>query len=201
MSQESPKMNCKTCHSSQNQLENGEACTCPDCEPNDVPKNGQEQLTGMGQQTDFLCPKCSESNLQVGDLFGTQVCYCDECYGFVIDRVSFGELVDKLRAAYDGPDDAPIKIDPAELHMVCQCPACSERMDTFNYYGPGNVILDSCETCKLTWLDQNELVKIIRAPGRRELRTSNNHESQLLRRVLYQQAENDGMAGMMLLFR
>lgn len=155
----------------------------------------------MGQQTDFLCPRCIETNLQVGDLFETQVCYCDTCYGFVIDRVSLGELVDKLRAAYDGPDDAPIKIDPAELHMVCHCPACFEPMDTFNYYGPGNVILDGCETCKLMWLDENELSKIIRAPGRREIRTSNNHESELLRRALYQQAESDGMAGMMLMLR
>ena len=191
-------MNCKKCNLNLHQTENGQAPVCSNCESNEVPNSDKEQLSGNGQQTDFHCPKCSEINLQVGALFGTQVCYCDSCYGFVIDRVSLGELVDKLRATYDGPDDAPIMIDPAELHLVCNCPACFERMETFNYYGPGNVILDSCESCKLTWLDQSELIKIIRAPGRREIRTLDNLESQVLRSLLHQQAESDGLAGMML---
>jgi len=177
-------------------MENGEDPICLNCESNELPSNGKEQLSGSGQQTDFPCPKCSEINLQVGDLFGTQVCYCEDCYGFVIDRVSFGELVNKLRAAYEGPDDAPIMIDPAELRVVCNCPACFEQMETFNYYGPGNVILDSCERCKLTWLDQSELIKIIRAPGRRELPTSDNLESEFLRSLLHKQAESDAMVGM-----
>jgi len=44
-------------------------------------------------------------------------------------------------------------------------------METFNYCGPGNVVLDSCNECKLTWFNQGELGKIIRAPGRRKLPT------------------------------
>ena len=109
----------------------------------------------------------------------------------MIDRVSLGELVDKLRASYDGPDDAPIQIDPAELHEVAKCPACFEKMETFNYYGPGNVILDTCDPCKLTWFNHGELGKIIRAPGRSTPPPGYNQESKVLRQQLYAQAAAD----------
>jgi hypothetical protein len=36
---------------------------------------------------------------------------------------------------------------------------------THPYYGPGNVVLDSCESCELVWLDFGELKQIVDAPG------------------------------------
>jgi Zn-finger nucleic acid-binding protein len=38
-------------------------------------------------------------------------------------------------------------------------------MDVHPYYGPGNVIIDSCTTCDLVWLDIGELKQIAEAPG------------------------------------
>ncbi len=37
-------------------------------------------------------------------------------------------------------------------------------MDTHSYAGPGNVIVDSCGTCFLIWLDRGELTRIAHAP-------------------------------------
>jgi hypothetical protein len=37
-------------------------------------------------------------------------------------------------------------------------------MDTHFYGGPGNVVIDSCENCCLTWLDGGELKRIATAP-------------------------------------
>jgi Zn-finger nucleic acid-binding protein len=37
-------------------------------------------------------------------------------------------------------------------------------MDTHYYAGPGNVIVDSCDTCSLLWLDRGELTRIAHAP-------------------------------------
>jgi Zn-finger nucleic acid-binding protein len=39
-------------------------------------------------------------------------------------------------------------------------------METHPYYGPGNVIIDSCAACDLVWLDFGELTQIVDAPGR-----------------------------------
>ena len=39
-------------------------------------------------------------------------------------------------------------------------------MDTHPYYGPGNVVIDSCARCAVVWLDYHELAMIRDAPGR-----------------------------------
>ena len=39
-------------------------------------------------------------------------------------------------------------------------------METHPYYGPGNVIIDSCTGCDLVWLDFGELAQIADAPGK-----------------------------------
>ena len=39
-------------------------------------------------------------------------------------------------------------------------------MATHPYYGPGNVVIDTCETCELVWLDFGELKQIVDAPGK-----------------------------------
>jgi hypothetical protein len=39
-------------------------------------------------------------------------------------------------------------------------------METHPYYGPGNVVIDSCLQCELIWLDFGELRQIVAAPGR-----------------------------------
>jgi Zn-finger nucleic acid-binding protein len=38
--------------------------------------------------------------------------------------------------------------------------------DTHYYGGPGNVIIDDCSRCELNWLDNGELMTIVRAPHR-----------------------------------
>ena len=39
-------------------------------------------------------------------------------------------------------------------------------MDVHPYYGPGNVVIDSCRRCDVIWLDFGELEQITRAGGR-----------------------------------
>jgi Zn-finger nucleic acid-binding protein len=34
------------------------------------------------------------------------------------------------------------------------------------YYGPGNIVIDTCPPCDLVWLDAGELQRAIDAPGR-----------------------------------
>ena len=50
-------------------------------------------------------------------------------------------------------------------------------MDTHFYNGPGNMIIDDCDTCELNWLDHGELMRIVRAPdysNQRAFESSNN---------------------------
>ena len=126
-----------------------------------------EPITPTGKTTGFDCPRC-EVQLEVGTMVGSvQVCFCNNCRGYVIDNQTFGDLARSLRDEYQGVDDNPKPIDPNQLDVVQNCPACFGRMEAHPYYGPGSVVIDSCAQCKLAWLDHGELGRIIRAPGQR----------------------------------
>jgi hypothetical protein len=44
------------------------------------------------------------------------------------------------------------------------CPGCNQVMASHLYGGPGNLVMDSCESCELNWLDPGELRRIALAP-------------------------------------
>ncbi len=127
----------------------------------------REPLDLTPEVLQLLCPRCRVP-LRKGLLYDHwQVCGCADCGGFVVPKRSFQEMIRRLRAAYRGPDDQPTPMDPAELNESCDCPGCLQPMETHPYYGPGNSVIDSCAGCGVTWLDQSELERIIRAPGQR----------------------------------
>jgi Zn-finger nucleic acid-binding protein len=92
--------------------------------------------------------------------------YCERCRGVLLTRQSFAQVVAQRRAWATGPSTTPLPLDPRELERVIVCPACDTQMDVHPYYGPGNVVIDTCGTCDLVWLDFGELKQIVDAPGR-----------------------------------
>ena len=155
-------------------------------------------VTTSEKVTGFNCPDCEDKPLRVGSIGNCQVCYCPECEGFVIDRASLGDLIESLRTSYEGPEDKPVPLDPNAILNQTQCPACFETMETFPYCGPGNVVIDTCEGCKLTWLDSGEMAQIVRAPGRRDYGLK-SAESEMLKAQIYEQAQSNGMTALMML--
>jgi len=127
-----------------------------------------EPIEGTGTETDFSCPKCLTTQLEVGTIAGTQAAFCGNCRGYVIDSGSFGFLATSLRQGYTGLDDKPVLLDQAAMNEQVSCPACQTNMHAHPYYGPGNSVINSCSDCQLTWLDHGELSTIIRAPGTRQ---------------------------------
>jgi Zn-finger nucleic acid-binding protein len=56
-------------------------------------------------------------------------------------------------------------------------------MSTHPYYGPGSVVIDTCQTCHVVWLDFGELRQIADAPGSdrgRSVRPRNRGELDVL---------------------
>lgn len=39
-------------------------------------------------------------------------------------------------------------------------------MDVHPYYGPGNIVIDTCSRCDVIWLDFGELRQVTDAPGK-----------------------------------
>lgn len=91
--------------------------------------------------------------------------YCERCRGILMASGAFAEAIDRRRARQSGPGVAPEAVDQRELKRQVTCPSCRTPMDVHPYYGPGNVVIDSCSRCNLVWLDFGELRQITEAPG------------------------------------
>jgi Zn-finger nucleic acid-binding protein len=108
---------------------------------------------------------CKPAKLAQGRIFEYGLLYCEGCQGMLIQMGDLVPLTDDMRASRGG---AAAYIgrppDPKELDRSIDCPQCHRTMDTHPYCGPGNIILDTCETCEVHWLDRGELRRIAFAP-------------------------------------
>ena len=112
------------------------------------------------------CPVCSAPLAKA--LLDDQhpVRHCEQCRGVLVPRASFVEIIDARRAFAPGPPVTPAPLDPRELQRHLVCPHCRGQMDVHPYYGPGNIVIDSCARCDVIWLDFGELKQVADAPGR-----------------------------------
>jgi Zn-finger nucleic acid-binding protein len=112
-----------------------------------------------------LCRRCNGrlATAQLDDAHPVQC--CTTCRGVLLPRPTFAHVVYTRRTWATGQPVPPLPLDRSELERVIACPSCAKRMETHPYYGPGNVIIDSCGECNLVWLDFGELKQIGDAPG------------------------------------
>lgn len=112
------------------------------------------------------CPLCRAplAKALLDDAYHVE--HCERCRGILLKRAAFSEAVTRRRARQSSTPAPPIPLDPRELKRVVSCPSCRTQMDVHPYYGPGNVVIDSCQQCDLIWLDFGELTQITEAPGR-----------------------------------
>lgn len=111
------------------------------------------------------CPRCDGSLATALLDADHPVQCCTKCRGVLMPRATFAHVVYTRRTWATGAPVTPAPLNPAELDRVVTCPACRHQMAPHPYYGPGNVIMDSCDTCELVWLDFGELKQIADAPG------------------------------------
>jgi Zn-finger nucleic acid-binding protein len=94
-----------------------------------------------------------------------RVRHCEACRGLLIACGDFADAVARRRSRESGPPAPPVPLDPRDLKRRLGCPSCRAAMDVHPYYGPGNVVIDTCSGCNLVWLDFGELKQITDAPG------------------------------------
>ncbi len=163
-------MKCETCLGALTKIHNQDYHHCAGCNSYRFAAelaSSVDPIVAVGKTVEAECPQC-DVTLQLGLIHNRwNVCYCQNCRGFLIESGVLQVVTHELRASYSGEDDLPVAIDPSELACKRSCPACRGQFDTHPYYGPGNVVIDSCHRCALTWLDHGELATIMRAPGKR----------------------------------
>jgi Zn-finger nucleic acid-binding protein len=111
------------------------------------------------------CPACA-AYLSRALLDGRHdVMYCEGCRGILMKRQQFAHVVQVRRAWAAGAPDEPSPLDTRELDRRVVCPGCAAAMQTHPYFGPGSIVIDTCDGCDLIWLDVTELKQITDAPG------------------------------------
>jgi Zn-finger nucleic acid-binding protein len=90
---------------------------------------------------------------------------CERCKGILLARRTFAVTLTARRGAASTPSVTPVPADRTELARRVECPNCAAPMLTDWYYGPGNIVIDTCPSCDLVWLDAGELRRAVDAPG------------------------------------
>jgi Zn-finger nucleic acid-binding protein len=162
-------MNCTNCGAPMRLIDDRDYFCCDYCstfhfpEPLEASADG---VTPLDQKSDVDCPVC-QVPLSAGSIEGHRVLFCETCRGVLVRGENLMQIVRKRRAQRSGPGERPQPLNQEELKRHIHCPVCGRKMDVHPYYGPGNVVIDSCLRCHLTWLDHGEIAAIERAPGAR----------------------------------
>ena len=120
----------------------------------------EDRILPTGITLDCSCPTC-EQPLQTGLIEKRRALFCGSCFGVLIRHADFSGIVQERQARRAGMEPAePRPIDPESLKREIQCPSCSQRMETHPYYGPGNIVVDTCSECGYLWLDHGEMTRV-----------------------------------------
>ena len=158
-------MNCPNCGAPMTLVPGHDYYTCAYCTTFVFPEQTEDHVRVLAEPVGLSCPLCKHA-LVAGSVAGTRVGYCARCRGILANRESFAGVVRTLRSRAKTPaiDPQPVKHD--QLARRLPCPQCGRLMDVHPYYGPGNIIIDTCGACQLIWLDHGELGSVVDAPGR-----------------------------------
>jgi Zn-finger nucleic acid-binding protein len=127
-----------------------------------------EQVSGLARQievvgeTSRVCPTCT-TLLSEGRLDGVPLNQCSRCSGLLIAMDRFVSLIEAARAHETVSAGVPPRRQSPGDRTI-SCPGCQRPMLSHFYGGAGNLVIDTCERCRLNWLDPGELRRIARAP-------------------------------------
>ena len=136
--------------------------TCGHCGSEQEAPAALEYLELLSE-TSTPCPLCF-TPLAASRLEGYSLRCCGRCFGMLIEMSCFAAVIDVLRAHESRVTRTALPRRQAPSDRLVNCPSCGQPMVSHLYGGAGNVVIDSCETCRLNWLDPGELRRIAVAP-------------------------------------
>lgn len=157
-------MNCGNCGAPMTFVWDRDHFFCEYCKTSALLPGALSDVRVVDEKSGVDCTLCN-AEMQVGSLQRERVLHCAGCRGLLIEQERFLRIVDGLRAAATGPPVIPAPLDRGALRRKIRCPRCKGVMNTHPYGGPGNIVVDNCESCRLVWLDTGELKSVINAPG------------------------------------
>jgi Zn-finger nucleic acid-binding protein len=164
--------NCPACGAPLTLRPDTEGFQCSFCHKVFFPDQDDDgiEVSGDTSNPNINCPMCVQP-LRKANLAKAPVLYCVQCHGLLMPMGIVASIVDDLRADLDRPAvQTPAERD--DLKRTIQCPKCNLRMDAHRYAGPGNVVVDTCDSCSLIWFDRGEITRIARAPDNEDFEST-----------------------------
>jgi Zn-finger nucleic acid-binding protein len=160
-------MNCRNCGAAMELFERRRYYFCRYCGTfhfiESAETDGVQVLERVGATP---CPVCTAPLAKALLDSVHPIQYCEQCRGVLLPRSVFVDAINARRAFATGAPTVPSPLDERELERRVACPLCREKMDVHPYFGPGNIVIDSCTACDVIWLDFGELQQVTDAPGR-----------------------------------
>jgi Zn-finger nucleic acid-binding protein len=161
-------MNCRNCGAPMELFDRRRYYFCHHCGTfhflETTEKDGVEVI---GRPAEPLgCPVCRAPMAKALLDRSHQVEYCEQCRGVLLSRATFVEVITRRRSSAQDSAVAPAPLNEHELQRRVVCPSCRTGMNVHPYFGPGNIVIDTCDRCDVIWLDFGELKQVIDAPGR-----------------------------------
>jgi Zn-finger nucleic acid-binding protein len=177
-------MNCTNCGAAMELHAARHYFFCAHCGSFHFPETvGDDGVKVLEPEGDTSCPVCDKALAEAVVDDRIEARYCQQCRGVLLSRANFATVVEQRRMWASTPPVIPAPLDPRELGRALMCPQCAGDMSTHPYYGPGSVVIDTCQTCHVVWLDFGELRQIADAPGSdrgRAVRPRNRDELDVL---------------------
>lgn len=143
-------------------VEDRDYFVCDWCTAFAFPDENPDGVRPLGQETELDCPVCART-LELASISGVEVLQCDRCEGVLVYRDDFPVALRHRASTVGGPPRPPQPLRNEDWQRRLACPMCDELMDLHPYYGPGQVLIDTCVGCAVMWLDRGEMDIIARA--------------------------------------
>jgi Zn-finger nucleic acid-binding protein len=156
-------MNCPNCGAPMGLSESGTQWGCSFCGTTLRPETTVDvDVVGTAAHQ---CPLCQKALVRAVLGGRETIEYCEQCHGMLMARRAFADTLISRRGSATTASITPPPPDPRDLTRHLTCPRCDQPMVTDWYYGPGGIVIDTCPSCDLVWLDAGELQRVIDAPG------------------------------------
>ncbi len=153
-------MNCKQCGAPMSVEEGRIFFHCDYCGGYEFPDANQDGVSLLDEISPYSCPMCHQP-LVAAAVKEVRILSCPHCRGNLIDQSKMLPILSQTKPSEATSEATHSLLNKSELARIVVCPSCQKTMRAYPYGGPGNIIIQGCEECRLIWLDFGELSQII----------------------------------------
>lgn len=121
----------------------------------DTPDGTADRIVSLDSPGENFCP-CCRRRLQLAAMDGLKVEHCTECDGVLLPSDVLAMYVRNRRTEFRDAASRPV-ILISEQKQDRHCPTCRREMKIHPCYGPDFIIVESCISCGMVWLDCQEM--------------------------------------------